>query len=56
MPWNAPKSLKIDEVDAVTAYLLNLGGVLPNDFVLSDRTMAQARLPNRNGISTAHAL
>ena len=58
MPWNAPKSLKTDEVYAVTAYLLNLGGVLPDDFVLSDRTMAQAqaRLPNRNGMSTAHAL
>ena len=58
MPWNAPKSLKTDEVYAVTAYLLNLGGVLPDDFVLSDRTMAQAqaRLPNRNGMSGAHAL
>jgi cytochrome c len=58
MPWNAPKSLKTDEVYAVTAYLLNLGGVLPDDFVLSDRTFAQAqaRLPNRNGMSTAHAL
>ena len=58
MPWNAPKSLKTDEVYAVTAYLLNLGGVLPDDFVLSDRTMAraQARLPNRNGMSTAQSL
>ena len=58
MPWNAPKSLKTDEVYAVTAYLLNLGGVLPDDFVLSDRTMAQAqaRLPNRNGMTLAHSL
>ena len=58
MPWNAPKSLKTDEVYAVTAFLLNLGGVVPDDFVLSDRTMAeaQARLPNRNGMTTAHAL
>ncbi|MBI5259234.1 MAG: c-type cytochrome [Burkholderiales bacterium] len=58
MPWNAPKSLTPDEVYAVTAYLLNLGGVLPDNFVLSDKTMAeaQARLPNRKGMSTAHAL
>jgi len=58
MPWNAPKSLKVDEVYAVSAFLLNLGGVVPDDFVLSDRTMAeaQARLPNRNGMTTAHAL
>ena len=39
MPWNAPKSLKTDEVYAVTAFLLNLAGVVPDDFVLSDRTM-----------------
>ena len=58
MPWTQPKSLKPDEVYAVTAYLLNLGGVLPDDFVLSDRTMAQAqaRLPNRDGMRTDHAL
>ena len=29
MPWNAPKSLSTEEVYAVTAYLLNLGGVVP---------------------------
>ncbi|MCW5660859.1 MAG: c-type cytochrome [Burkholderiaceae bacterium] len=58
MPWNAPKSLKTDEVYAVTAFLLNLGGVVPDDFVLSDATMAQAqrRLPNRAGTTMAHAL
>ena len=58
MPWNQPKSLAVDEVYAVTAYMLNLGGVLPDDFVLSERTIgeAQARLPNRSGMSTEHAL
>jgi S-disulfanyl-L-cysteine oxidoreductase SoxD len=58
MPWNQPKSLSVQEVYAVTAYMLNLGGIVPDDFVLSDRTMAQVqqRLPNRNGMTTAHAL
>jgi cytochrome c551/c552 len=58
MPWNAPKSLKPDEVYAVTAFLLNLGGVVGDDYVLSDANMAQtqARLPNRNGMTTRHAL
>jgi S-disulfanyl-L-cysteine oxidoreductase SoxD len=58
MPWNAPKSLKPDEVYAVTAYMLNLGGVVGDDFVLSDTNMqqVQSRLPNRNGKTTAHAL
>lgn len=58
MPWNAPKSLKTDEVYAVTAYLLNLGGIVPGDFTLSDSNIAevQQRMPNRNGVTTAHAL
>ncbi len=58
MPWNAPKSLTVPEVYAVTAYLLNLGGVLPEAYVLSDRNIAeaQARLPNRQGMSTDHGL
>jgi cytochrome c551/c552 len=58
MPWNAPKSLTVDEVYAVTAYILNLGNILPADFTLSDGNIreAQARLPNRNGMTTAHAM
>ncbi len=58
MPWNAPKSLSTAEVYAVTAYLLNLGSIVPGDFVLSDQNIAQvqARMPNRNGMTTAHAL
>ncbi len=58
MPWKAPKSLSTDQVYAVTAYLLNLGGVVPDAFVLSDRNMAatQQLMPNRNGMTTAHGL
>ena len=58
MPWNAPKSLTTDEVYAVVAYLLNLGDVVPDDFVLSERNIAevQARLPNRNGMTRNHGL
>jgi cytochrome c len=58
MPWNAPKSLTVEEVYAVTAYLLNMGEVLPENFVLSDKNIAevQALLPNRNGMTTDHGL
>ncbi len=58
MPWNAPKSLTADEVYAVTAYLLNLGGIVPDDFTLSDRNIAsvQRLLPNRDGMTTNHGL
>ena len=58
MPWNAPKSLSVEEVYAVSAYMLHLAYVLPEDFTLSDQNMTavQAMLPNRLGMSTAHAL
>jgi S-disulfanyl-L-cysteine oxidoreductase SoxD len=58
MPWNQPKSLSHDEVYAVTAYILNLGGIVPDDFTLSDRNIreVQARVPNRNGKTTDHGL
>jgi cytochrome c551/c552/cytochrome c553 len=58
MPWDAPKSLAVDDVYAVVAYLLNLGDILPADFVLSDANIAevQKRLPNRNGTTREHGL
>jgi S-disulfanyl-L-cysteine oxidoreductase SoxD len=58
MPWTAPKTLSDDDVYAVTAFILNLGGVVPDDFTLSDKNMreTQARLPNRDGMTTAHGL
>jgi cytochrome c len=51
MPWNAPKSLSVEEVYAVTAYILNLAEIVPDDFVLSNDNIAevQKRLPNRDG-------
>ncbi|WP_255284119.1 c-type cytochrome [Hydrogenophaga pseudoflava] len=52
MPWNNPKTLKPDEVYGVTAYLLSLAEVVPPDFTLSDKNIAevQQRMPNRNGM------
>ena len=52
MPWNNPKSLKPDEVYGVVAYLLSLAEVVPADYVLSDKNIAevQQRMPNRNGM------
>jgi S-disulfanyl-L-cysteine oxidoreductase SoxD len=58
MPWNAPKSLTADEVYGVTAFLLNLSNVLPDHYVLSDKNIreVQGMLPNRNGMTTKHAM
>jgi S-disulfanyl-L-cysteine oxidoreductase SoxD len=52
MPWNNPKTLKPDEVYGVVAYLLSLAEVVPGDFTLSDKNIAevQKRMPNRNGM------
>jgi cytochrome c len=58
MPWNAPKSLSTDEVYAVTAFMLNLSGIVPDNFTLSDKNIreVQSQMPNRNGMTTAHSL
>ncbi len=53
MPWNNPKTLTADEVFGVTAYILSLADIVPSDFVLSDKNIAevQKRMPNRNGMA-----
>lgn len=58
MPWTAPKTLTTDEVYSVTAFLLNLGGIVPDNFTLSDKNIreVQERMPNRNGMTTAHSM
>ncbi len=58
MPWNNPKTLSVEEVYAVTAFLLHLAEVVPDDFVLSDKNIAevQKRMPNRHGMQTRHAM
>lgn len=58
MPWNAPKSLSTTDVYAVTAYILNMAEVVPENFTLSHANIAdvQKLLPNRNGMSTDHGM
>ena len=58
MPWTSPKSLSPEDVYGVVAYLLNLAEIVPADFVLSDKNIAdiQKLMPNRNGMTTAHGM
>jgi cytochrome c len=58
MPWNEPKTLTIEEVYAVVAYILHMGDLVPAEFVLSDANVreAQRRLPNRDGMTREHGL
>ena len=48
MPQNAPESLSSDDVYAVSAYILNLNGLLPDDATLDAKTLAAIKMPNRD--------
>jgi cytochrome c len=49
MPFNAPQSLTNDQVYAVSAYVLSLNGILPDDAVLNATGLAKIIMPNRDG-------
>jgi cytochrome c len=49
MPITAPESLSNNEVYAVTAYLLSIDGVVAKNAVLDAKTLAQVKMPNREG-------
>jgi S-disulfanyl-L-cysteine oxidoreductase SoxD len=48
MPQNAPQSLSNDDVYAVSAYILNLNGLLPADATLDATTLPAIKMPNRS--------
>lgn len=48
MPMDRPQSLTDDEVDAVSAYLLHLNGLVPADAVMDRATLPKVRMPNRD--------
>lgn len=54
MPFNAPQTLKPDEVYALTAYVLNLNDIVPADAVLDQDSLPKLVMPNRNGFTTKH--
>lgn len=47
MPQNAPESLSNDDVYAVSAYILNLNGLLPADATIDANSLAAIKMPNR---------
>jgi len=49
MPITNPLSLTNDEAYAVSAYILNLSGIVPADAVMDAKTLPQVRMPNRDG-------
>lgn len=49
MPYQAPGSLSIDETYSVTAYILGLNGILPEDGTLDKTNLPKIEMPNRDG-------
>src|ERR1700752_1026015 len=49
MPLNAPKSLSNDEVYAVSAYILQLNGIIGEADAMDAQTLPQVQMPNRGG-------
>lgn len=54
MPFTHSKQLTVDEVYAVTAYVLNLAEVLPMDAVLDQTSLPKVEMPNRGGFTQDH--
>ena len=48
MPYLQPQSLSDDEVYAVTAYLLNLNGIIGETDEMNARTLPKVTMPNRS--------
>jgi mono/diheme cytochrome c family protein len=49
MPMDSPQTLTTDEIYAVSAYLLNLNGLLSADGTVDQNSMARIKMPNRDG-------
>lgn len=58
MPWTNPRTLSVDDTYAVLAYILYLGEIVDDEFVLNQDTIkeVQDRMPNRNGMTLEHGM
>ena len=49
MPFQESKSLTTDEVYAISAYILNLNGIVGSNDVIDAQSLPNVRMPNRDG-------
>ena len=54
MPFNAPQSLGNDEVYALSAYVLWLNQIVPEDTVLDAHTLPRIVMPSRDRFIDAY--
>ena len=52
MPFNESKSLTGNEVYAVSAYILQLNGVIGADDALDAQSLPKVKMPNRDGLNS----
>jgi cytochrome c len=52
MPFSAPQSLTNDQVYAVSAYVLYMNNIVPEDAVLDAKSLPQVKMPNQDGFIT----
>lgn len=52
MPMDRPQTLGPNEVYALSAYLLNLNGLVPADAVMDQASLPRVQMPNRDGFRT----
>ncbi len=49
MPFDHPRTLTADETYALTAFVLHLNGIVTETQDLSEKTLPQVKMPNRDG-------
>jgi cytochrome c len=49
MPYNAPGSLKNDEIYSLVAYILGEGNVIDKNLVMDAQSLPKVQMPNRDG-------
>ena len=49
MPFGEAQSLTADETYALTAFLLSMNGIVPEDSVLDAESLAAIQMPNEDG-------
>jgi S-disulfanyl-L-cysteine oxidoreductase SoxD len=51
MPFDKPGTLSSDQVYAVTAYLLYMNKIVPQNAVMNAKALAAVKMPNRDGFT-----
>ena len=54
MPYTAPMSLTNDDYYSITALVLNLNDIIAADKVIDRASLAEVRMPNRDGFINAY--